>query len=112
MSEQKPKYPKSPGYIVRRLKLGLRRTARQWNPVRKYHFRKSIRHRKRVFQSTPDIINILLIGLFGVFALLQLYDDTIYTSNPLFLWLFLILAILLFILNIWYAGCEDYLKYE
>ena len=112
MTDIRNKNLKQPRNVIGRLKLGFRRTIRQWNPFRQYRYRKQILHNRRVFKSTPDILNIIIFISGLVFITIQMIDKNFFSSNPIIFVLGLLYLISLFFISIWYAGSDEYLKYR
>ena len=112
MTDIRNKSYNQPRNITRRLKLGLRRTVRQWNPFLHYKYRKSILHNRRVFKATPDILNIIIFISGVIFISIQMIDKNFFSSNPIIFILGLLYLIILIFITIWYAGSDEYLKYR
>ena len=110
-NDQEIKKVRNLRYILNRFKLGFMRSMRFWKPFMSYKFRKKVKHNKRVFKSTPPIINLIIIGIIVFLFVLRFIDQNIIYSNPIFVLIFIFIIIFLFVTECWYAGGEGYSKY-
>lgn len=111
-NEREIKKARNLKYFINRFKLGFQRSMCFWNPFMRYKYRKKVRHNKRVFKSTPPIINLIIISIILFLFALQFIDQSIIHSNPIFVFIFIFIIIFLFVTECWFSGGEDYIKYE
>ncbi len=105
----KQRYKKPAKSSFERLKLGFKRVLRTWIPIRRNQVRKQLLHDRRMDHVYPNIINVLLIGIFILFLLIDWADNRFFTSNPIITGSLIIFVFILFLLECWFAGSNHYL---
>ena len=95
-------------YIRNRLRRGLRRYLRTLGSSNK-HYHRSIKHRKRVWESYPSHIRLTIFLFIPIIILITFFKDYI-SNNPVIIVFILFYVIILFLIEIWYAGSDEYRK--
>ena len=95
-----------------RFKLGFKRTVQFWNPFLKHKYRKRIRHNQAVLHSTPFYLNIIIGSIVVVLFYLKITNNYILSNDPLVFATLVFSIVFLFIIECWYAGSDEYIKYK
>lgn len=91
-----------------RLIRGFQRIIRYWNPLMRNRVRKEILHDRRVRDTIPMALNIIMF-IIVILAMAIYSADKTFFSNPIIILFVLIFLLCAFLIECWYVGGDEYL---